>query len=1513
MASSRFLSRSIDYLGDLGAKLRDLQGYRTLAHELIQNADDAPAEWMSFDIWQDALILDNDGVFADCKDIEASECPWIHNGINDRICDFHRFRLIGTGNKRFQEGTTGAFGIGFITVYQLTDQPEVISAGHHWILHEERSEQERIEVCPGCQKCTQHDLPGTRFIFPFAREHQAPLRLALKVDPVPNNVAEQLSDELEQSLPIAMLFLKNLSKVEVRDSGRLRRTFERAIDDDTIIISQGISANDRVWKLLRGSFQSAAAELRHRHPDRIEEKRSAEVVVALPTEDDLSTGLLCAYLPTEESPGLPFHMNADFFPSSDRKRVILDDDYQSQWNRAALSAAARIVAESTPRLTKMLGAKRFWKLAFALYVLARTTHEDARADVWVEFWTALKAALQKDAVIPTFSGDWSTATSGVVVLQQPEEAPNIPALADLGVKMVAEDLRPYQAILRQIGVPVLDIEILCSALTANGLDGPRGFDELPFCLTSESGRAALWTEIAILLRRRAGTPHARSADEERLRAASLAPAIDKTLRPCQNVLRGDETTVQLFAALGLDIAFLDLAETDFEPLSHLCGSFEVEDAINAIEFADPTSIQQLWEKGRFSLSRLIVWFEERRDQIVDHEDLLSRLAALPIYPSAGQLHPLTSLVLPGDFKDPLGLTSLVDVSELTNQRAFLHELGASELNFRTYVVKHLAKALEDDTLKSTERNAAVTLLAHRLGELKDDDEACQALSSTHVVMCTDGKYHRGKDCYFQDNTVEAVLGNDTNIAILSDERRIAVESLFSWLGVASIPRLHDIVQTVRRITGGPCQAAAIARMQKITTHLSERFLELGDLHALATLEPLKNIEWLPARGNTSQWHQPHCLHAPYQAYLFESQASILDMPSSGLNTNFLEFLGVHINPSPQLVVRHLLYCAKREIPVNAQVYRFLNDNAHHASITQLRSTKCLLLGPAYRSSDHVFWGTHRFGRYRWRLADDLKSYGSLLAKIGVADDPDHEDALDVLREISSEFAGMNKPLDDEAYEVLMGCWQMFEKDLDAEIITTEWFRGLKEVKSIPNKDWLLYRPTWLFFENRAGLSAKFDTFLTNNVIRRQLGTERAFLAAGVRQLGSAVELDLLEYEPWGDDPDTTDRLRQRHNEIARVLSGQLTSQDMNATLAKLHRINCKSTNKLEIRYRLSAFGKEVESEPESVLAFYQPSQRCLWATRPSGQLPWAPLARELAIALLPEEDPGAFAAGLKEVLAAKTTCEAAKILDELGFSRLDTTVVRPPTSLEAAGDLGVEAPIDDDGLPPHHPEDEAVPDTPPEDETGDGTMQDGPLGSIDRTQPPTSPPPESPKPIGIPGEGRAGAGTQTRGPATRLGGGGRTRKGARSGAGRKFVSYIAVSRDDEDEPDPDGLSQQERMDLEDSAINLILDCEPGLERMPPYNRGFDLMERGSDGQPIRWVEVKAMKGTLYDRPVGISRTQFEWGQKHGGSYWLYIVERAGDSKHAQVLMIQDPAGKARTFTFDRGWTAVAKGTTAADV
>lgn len=143
--------------------------------------------------------------------------------------------------------------------------------------------------------------------------------------------------------------------------------------------------------------------------------------------------------------------------------------------------------------------------------------------------------------------------------------------------------------------------------------------------------------------------------------------------------------------------------------------------------------------------------------------------------------------------------------------------------------------------------------------------------------------------------------------------------------------------------------------------------------------------------------------------------------------------------------------------------------------------------------------------------------------------------------------------------------------------------------------------------------------------------------------------------------------------------------------------------------------------------------------------------------------------------------------------------------------------------------------------------------------------------------------------------------------GRTFVSYVATHPDaDEDKNDPDGLSHEARLALEAHAIGLIRAREPHLKPTPAGNKGFDLIETDANNGPERWVEVKAMTGTLEDRPVGLSSVQFEFARQHAEQFWLYVVERAGDPDRARIVKINDPVGKTGTFTFDKGWSSVAE-------
>ncbi|MDP3064670.1 MAG: hypothetical protein Q8O40_15925, partial [Chloroflexota bacterium] len=151
MLEPKHESHSIDYFGNLSQLLRDLRGITTLAHELIQNADDAKdesgrlaAKEIVFDFRDDTLCVSNDAVF--------------------RAEDFKRIKVVSSGTKRDEAGarTTGAFGVGFMSVLQVTDNPEIYSAGQHWILHPENHEDQRFVIFP------DKSVEGTLFRLPWA-------------------------------------------------------------------------------------------------------------------------------------------------------------------------------------------------------------------------------------------------------------------------------------------------------------------------------------------------------------------------------------------------------------------------------------------------------------------------------------------------------------------------------------------------------------------------------------------------------------------------------------------------------------------------------------------------------------------------------------------------------------------------------------------------------------------------------------------------------------------------------------------------------------------------------------------------------------------------------------------------------------------------------------------------------------------------------------------------------------------------------------------------------------------------------------------------------------------------------------------------------------------------------------------------------------------------------------------------------------------------------------------------
>ena len=148
----------------------------------------------------------------------------------------------------------------------------------------------------------------------------------------------------------------------------------------------------------------------------------------------------------------------------------------------------------------------------------------------------------------------------------------------------------------------------------------------------------------------------------------------------------------------------------------------------------------------------------------------------------------------------------------------------------------------------------------------------------------------------------------------------------------------------------------------------------------------------------------------------------------------------------------------------------------------------------------------------------------------------------------------------------------------------------------------------------------------------------------------------------------------------------------------------------------------------------------------------------------------------------------------------------------------------------------------------------------------------------------------------------------RPASGREtFRSYVAVHQDGPGDPD-ERIEHEQRMRIEEAAVEFILQLEPDWRRTPTNNPGFDLYRADEAGDPVQWCEVKSLRGAWSDQPVTMTRNQFDLAREKRDAFWLYVVDHAA-SEERRLYAIQDPAGRAELFSFDRGWDSISRSTT----
>ena len=271
--------------------------------ELLQNADDAGATR-----WH--LRFDD----------TAGEIRAWHDGRSFDVLDAVGVLSIGLSAKR--RGQIGFFGVGFKSVYALTDRPQIHSPPYRFEIADVSVPRALAAPPPGAQ------ADGTLLVLP---RRDGP-RAAGADDPL-HARADALPGE-------ALLMLDHVREIEVRRGPRCRRwhaPVERTLDGGVSIRRLEAADGVAMRRYAVAGERRTYAGLRD-----VERARVTPICVAIALDDagrprpvPPEAPTIYCYLPTGERSGLRCLVHAHFDVPVDRERIALD----APWNRWALRAA----------------------------------------------------------------------------------------------------------------------------------------------------------------------------------------------------------------------------------------------------------------------------------------------------------------------------------------------------------------------------------------------------------------------------------------------------------------------------------------------------------------------------------------------------------------------------------------------------------------------------------------------------------------------------------------------------------------------------------------------------------------------------------------------------------------------------------------------------------------------------------------------------------------------------------------------------------------------------------------------------------------------------------------------------------------------------------------------------------------------------------------------------------------------------------------------------------------------
>lgn len=1543
-----------DLIGSIRGALAGLQGFDAMAFELIQNADDAEASFINFDVLNDRLVVENDSLFSDCGRVaEDAECQWKESGNPNgghRACDFHALSTVSSANKSGEGSLIGRFGVGFVSVYQITDRPLI------------RSGKTELVLDPAAEGATIRSVPiapGTRIELPWAMDPKTPLRRRLADFSLPADAADQMLHALVGAVGRTLFFLRNVKMVSVSRHGQLRERVSVERANGKLTIRRGSEKQPEEWLLLSGDASAPAAQLVAKFDGGGLERRQKTVQIAFrcdqarPQEE---LGQLYAYLPTDDPSGLPCHINADFFPKQDRKTIVLaGHGPQQAWNEMLLRAAAQAIASNLLVLRDALGAAAFWRLLVAANRLT-SANDGPQREVFHSFWKEISTRARGLPIVPTSAqGDWSLPqTSRLVRIGLAANTESV--LRRLGIELphgTVTRITGAREAIQALGGKALSLADVSASLQSQPPDG----------LSPDEARA-LWPLVNTLL---GTTPAPPAAAIDLLKKAPLLLDQDGDLSSIDDLYRAPPgvTNARICAVLP-DVPLADEAVQEHNRLWLLIDLLDPTQlaAVVAQRIKDPSTAEQVLGSGLAGPRRLYALLSDYPGMLAPElrDVVRQQLTACSMLKTAQGFSTPGNSVVSSDFSDPTGAIALVDPAVLNEETAaFLRTvLGVGTLSFRDYVTRRLPGILS----KGVEKHRFPALLLEFVRHDAILREADVAAAARKLSLCwrSDGRPVPPSHALLWSEELEKLLGSKfagwlDETALPADHKELAIRIL-RRLGLRSFPFASDMVERIRDLAcAGPPTADRRRAISTVAVAVAKHLPEYKEDDDLDSFDDLKSMPWVACKDSgerESQWQEPGDVFQPYRAEAFRSQVAVADLPANqpGMS-DFLELIEMPNAPASDVVAAHLLWCLDRQETPPPACYAMLSEALERGErefIPLLRDRPILWNGgqKLQLRARQVFWSLPRPRLPGFfQASEDHRRYKTLFDELGVSEEPTAVHFAQWLRDFSERLGRAPLPGNDSLAHAQ--CIGLLADSLDADPDAKAGVCALlDDAPVIQSRAGSLAAPRDLAAVDAEWLAERLGDGFAGQLASGRAGEKsvRLYAVLGVPLLSTLAREMLVDASDRRRRVDLEARLRQREPLLQCIVRSYQPSVVPRLS-AVLRSLTIEEARGIRVQYAFRISDPPSVTRPVPADAYadlHGDRAHVLFQSGASRPVFW--ILRSLFLDILtgqPAAAAGQAANSAKDVVEAESEEHAWAILRDIGYA--DTA---PAEAMDASGedaDLdGFDQTVDaEEGAEdPWDGHDEAGQTEPSDSEGSDSaepsatdvtsaergqSSADSAHNGGDPERPAT--PPNLGSHVGGPGSVN-GANTRPAGSsANPISSGsasgtdlGRSRgtpgsgaspgsQAPRSPASGLITSTIVVAREAVQKiKDRYGKPFNASEKSDEGAMMAAVRYELAAGRLPdvmPHNHpGFDIKSRNSAGDLERLIEVKGIAGSWDGSAVRLSGTQFDHAAEHADTYWVYVVEFAQDPAKQRLYAIRDPFAHTDHFCLDDGWRYAAE-------